>query len=276
MAQRKDIEYVAKWEDLPPGQWLEADGTNVNWYLDENLRFWRSSDDGYRVWTKGRGYKNNQFPSSLQKQPEYQPQRIQNRNGRTSFDYDDDDDDDDDDSSGLTFGWGTLPWVGVGMVLISIFLNYISIFGAGVTGLEFIETITEFIDFAMESVSGEDTTEVEGSGSEGESLDLSFTEKLILVAAILFVLSPISFLLSAIISSILLLFGKSTRLISVLHFLYVLLIIIPAGLASVGLGFSIFSFIGNGFYMGAAACIFFFFKKTDDDDDDDDGYGYDY
>ena len=88
---------------------------------------------------------------------------------------------------------------------------------------------------------------------------------LILVASNTLRSSPISFLLSAIISSILLFFWKSTRFIAVLHFLYVLIIIIPAALASVGLGFSVFSFIGNGFYMGAAACIFFFFKKPDDD-----------
>jgi hypothetical protein len=274
MAQQIGNEYASRWEDLPPGQWLEADGTNVNWYLDEHLRFWRSSEDGYRVWRRGIGYKNNQFPSSLQKQPEYQPQRMANRNKRSSFDYDDDDDDDidDDNSSGFTLGRGTLPWIGVGMILISIFLNYISILGSGVTGFEFIETITQFIELAMESVAGDEVAVSGNTDVEGESLDLSFTEMLMLVAAILFVLSPISFLMSSIISSILLLFGKSTRFMAVLHFLYVLIIIIPAALASMGLGFSVFSFIGNGFYMGAAACIFLFFKKPDDDDDDDDDY----
>ncbi|MEZ8009468.1 MAG: hypothetical protein QMC65_07490 [Candidatus Poseidoniaceae archaeon] len=269
MAQQIGTESVSRWEDLPPGQWLEADGTNVDWYLDENLRFWRSSDDGYRVWTRGRGYKNNQFPSSMQKQPEYQPQRIAMNDKRSSFDYDDsdydDDDDDFEDSSGFTLDRGILPWIGVGMILISIFLNYISILGFGVTGLEFIETITEFIDYAIENVGGGDSGGFEDGGGEGESVELSFFEMLILVAGILFVLSPISFLVSAILSSILLFFGKSTRLIAILHFLYVLIIIIPAALASVGLGVSVFSFIGNGFYMGAAACILLFFKKPDDD-----------
>ena len=151
-------------------------------------------------------------------------------------------------------------------------MDYISILGSGVTGFEFIETITQFIELAMESVAGDDVAVSGNTDVEGESLDLSFTEMLMLVAAILFVLSPISFLMSSIISSILLLFGKSTRFMAVLHFLYVLIIIIPAALASMGLGFSVFSFIGNGFYMGAAACIFLFFKKPDDDDDDDDDY----
>ena len=265
MTQRIGTESVSRWEDLPPGQWLEEDGTNVNWYLDNQLRFWRSSGDGYRVWKSGIGYKSNQFPSSIQKQPEHQPLRIDKTNNKSGYDYYDDEDDDDEDSSGFTLDRGILPWFGVGMVFISIFLNYVSFLGFGITGLEFIETLAELIDFATDNVVGEDISEFEGSGSEGESFDLTVTEKLMLCAAILFVLSPISFLISAILSGILLFFGKSTRFIAVLHFLYVLLIIIPAALASVALDFSVFSLIGTGFYLGAAACILFFFKKPDYD-----------
>ena len=46
----KLVDFVATWEELPPGDWLPVDENGVNWYKDENGRHWYSDSDGYRIW----------------------------------------------------------------------------------------------------------------------------------------------------------------------------------------------------------------------------------
>ena len=43
-------EFVSTWEELPTGDWLPNDENGVNWYQDEEGRYWHSTDDGFRVW----------------------------------------------------------------------------------------------------------------------------------------------------------------------------------------------------------------------------------
>ena len=44
------VDFVATWEELPPGDWLPVDENGVNWYKDEDGRHWYSDSDGYRIW----------------------------------------------------------------------------------------------------------------------------------------------------------------------------------------------------------------------------------
>jgi WD40 repeat protein len=44
------VDFVATWEELPPGEWLPSDENGVNWYKDEDGRHWYSDSEGYRVW----------------------------------------------------------------------------------------------------------------------------------------------------------------------------------------------------------------------------------
>ena len=46
----ESIDFVANWEDLPPGDWLPTDENGVNWYKDNDGRHWYSDSDGYRIW----------------------------------------------------------------------------------------------------------------------------------------------------------------------------------------------------------------------------------
>ena len=42
--------FVATWEELPPGEWMQTDENGVNWYQDNDGRHWFSDSDGYRIW----------------------------------------------------------------------------------------------------------------------------------------------------------------------------------------------------------------------------------
>ena len=44
------LNFVATWEELPPGNWLDTDENGTNWYLDDDGKHWYSDSDGYRVW----------------------------------------------------------------------------------------------------------------------------------------------------------------------------------------------------------------------------------
>lgn len=44
------LDFVATWEELPPGKWLDTDENGVNWYLGDDGTHWFSSDDGFHVW----------------------------------------------------------------------------------------------------------------------------------------------------------------------------------------------------------------------------------
>ena len=46
----KIVDFVSRWEDLPDGDWLPNDEKGVNWYQDNDGRYWYSTDDGFRVW----------------------------------------------------------------------------------------------------------------------------------------------------------------------------------------------------------------------------------
>ena len=44
------VDFVATWEELPPGKWLDTDEKGIDWYLSDDGRHWFSADDGFHVW----------------------------------------------------------------------------------------------------------------------------------------------------------------------------------------------------------------------------------
>ncbi len=46
----KALDFVSTWEELPSGDWLPNDENGVNWYQDNDGRYWHSTEDGFRVW----------------------------------------------------------------------------------------------------------------------------------------------------------------------------------------------------------------------------------
>ena len=145
-----------------------------------------------------------------------------------------------------------VPWVGVGLILISLFMPYVSVMGFfEVSGFEMIGYVGEVFE-AVGDDSGDDSLG-DGGGDIDDEDDFSLGAEgwALVVAAILFVLSPLFFLITSITSSIILLMGKSPRIVGIVHLAYVAIFMVAA-LASPSLeGFSIFSIIGFGFYMGA-------------------------
>ena len=143
-----------------------------------------------------------------------------------------------------------IPWIGVAVILLSLIMPYVSFFGiVEVSGLEMLGFIGEVAEAASED-SGDG-----GDGGSGDSSDDDFSlgseGMALLIAAFVFVFSPLVFLLTSITSAILLLMKKSTKIVGIIHLSYVGIFFVAA-ILSPSLGeLSIFSIIGFGFYLGA-------------------------
>ena len=74
-------------------------------------------------------------------------------------------------------------------------------------------------------------------------------------------LSPFVFLISAIVSSIVLASGKSPKVMGILHLGYAIIFLIVAAIGTIDSGFfgswSMYDFAGFGFYVGAFASALF-------------------
>ena len=146
-----------------------------------------------------------------------------------------------------------VPWVGVGVILFSLLLPYISVAGVfEVSGFDMVVEISDLMSEFDTSDSGGDGGFDDGSS---DGADLSFEELALVVAIFLFLISPFFFILSAVISSIVLLSKKSPKAMGTLHLIYALLFVVSGIFSPSALGISIFDFIGIGFYMGAFASI---------------------
>ena len=154
-----------------------------------------------------------------------------------------------------------IPWIGVGLIIFSIFMPYISILGFDVTGADMISFMGDS-PFAEESEEGcldsygnevdcDDTDDDSSSSSDMESDELA-----LVIAMFMLFFSPLVFLLVAVISVIILLVGGSSRVMGTLHITYAIIFVICGLLSPTALGISIFDFIGFGFYMGAFAGLF--------------------
>jgi hypothetical protein len=151
-----------------------------------------------------------------------------------------------------------VPWIGVGAIFLSLFLPFISV--AGIFELTGFEMVMEISDLMSEFTSdGGGDGSIDDGSSEGQTL--SMEELAFVIAILLFMISPLFFILSGIVSSIALLSKKSPKLMGSLHLAYALLFVVSGLFSPSALGISIFDFIGIGFYIGAFASILLIIDK---------------
>tara|TARA_B110000483_G_C18102442_1_gene506391 strand:+ start:238 stop:1176 length:939 start_codon:yes stop_codon:yes gene_type:complete len=146
-----------------------------------------------------------------------------------------------------------VPWLGVALVSISLFLPYISFLIFDMTGIRIIEILVELLNTdVLISEGTSEPTDVDSSGN------MSGSYFAFIIAQLMLILSPIFFSLSAVISAFILLMNKSTRVIGIIHLAYTIVFLILAMLSSSFFGIDIFNFLGIGFYIGAfsSICIF--------------------
>ncbi|MGB1549690.1 MAG: hypothetical protein ACPHA0_04995 [Candidatus Poseidoniaceae archaeon] len=144
-----------------------------------------------------------------------------------------------------------VPWIAVALIIVSLFLPYISIFGElNYSGFEMMGEVGE----VMSDIDSDDSGD--GSGDSGDSADVPTEFVFFGIAMLMVGLSPFVFLLSAIISSIVLASGKSPKVMGILHLGYGIIFLIVAAIGTVdfvGISFSMYDFTGFGFYVGAFA-----------------------
>ena len=143
-----------------------------------------------------------------------------------------------------------IPWIGVGVILLSLFMPYVSILGIfEISGFEMIGFMGEIADMASDDSGSSDSDGYDEPG--GDAQGLGAEEMTLLIAFFMFGLSPLVFLLSGITSAILLLLKKSTKIMGILHLSYAVIFLFFAILSPSLEDISIFSFVGFGFYLGA-------------------------
>ena len=140
-----------------------------------------------------------------------------------------------------------VPWIGVALIVLSLFLPYLSFFGESVSGFEMMGEVGDaFTGFEDDS----------GDGS-GESADLPIEFVFFGIAALMVGLGPFVFLISAIVSAIVLSSGKSPKVMGILHLGYAIIFLIVAAIGTIDTGFfgswSMYDLTGFGFYVGAFA-----------------------
>ena len=146
-----------------------------------------------------------------------------------------------------------VPWVAVALIIMSLFLPYISFLGESVSGFEMMGVVGEIADLGSDE-SGDGSGD---SGDSGDSADLPIEFVFFGIAALMVGLSPFVFLISAIISSIVLGSGKSPKVMGILHLGYAIIFLIVAAIGTIDAGFlgswSMYDLTGFGFYVGAFA-----------------------
>jgi hypothetical protein len=148
-----------------------------------------------------------------------------------------------------------VPWVGVCLILISLFLPYMSFLGESVSGFEMMGYVGEMADM---SDGGTD-------GGGGDNIDLPIEFVFFGIAALMVGFGPFIFLISAIISAIALASGKSPKAMGILHLLYGVIFLIFAAIGTIDAGilgsWSMYDLTGFGFYVGAFSSILLMLSK---------------
>ena len=88
-----------------------------------------------------------------------------------------------------------VPWIGVGLIFLSLLMPYVSIFGMGVSGGELIGFIGDALEAAGE-------LDGDASGDDGGGPGLGFGGIMFFIAAAMLVFSPLVYLLSAIVACV--------------------------------------------------------------------------
>ena len=152
-----------------------------------------------------------------------------------------------------------VPWIGVAIILVSLFMPYLSFMGEHVSGFELMGMVGEIGgDLADDGSSDSDSD----SGSSDVDLPVEFV--FFGIAALMVGFGPIIFIISAITSALVLLLGKSPKAIGVLHMSYGLIFLVVALIGTIDVGFlgswSMYDLTGVGFYIGAFASGLLFIK----------------
>ena len=151
-----------------------------------------------------------------------------------------------------------IPWIGVGLILVSLFMPYISVLGFGISGFELMGLSGELL-----GAISEDGGEVAEDTDSDDFGDLGTTGIALAIGVIMFVFSPFLFMLSAIISGIILLMKRSPKVVGIIHLSYTCLFILACIIVGdpADLGITVFSFIGFGFYLGGFGSGLLMIKK---------------
>ena len=154
-------------------------------------------------------------------------------------------------------GRKVVPWVGVGLIVLSLVLPYVSVLGFGITGID-------MLGYMGEAFEGADALSEDGDDSGGDDMDLGFKGTMFLVAAAMMVFSPLVYLLSAIAGGILIGMNKSPKIPAIIHLGYFGLFIIAASIGTIDIfdeSLSVIGFVGIGFYVGSLAPGLWFVDK---------------
>lgn len=143
-----------------------------------------------------------------------------------------------------------LPWIGVVLILVSLFMPYLSFMGEHVSGFDLIAEIGDS-DFSSDGESPDDDS------------DLPPEFVFFGIALLMIGLGPIFFIISTIISSLVLMSGKSPKIMGIFHLSYGIIFLVFAAIGTIDFGsesFSAYDITGIGFYLGAFASVLFLFK----------------
>lgn len=153
-----------------------------------------------------------------------------------------------------------VPWIGVAIILVSLFMPYLSLGIFDVSGFELMGMVGEIGgDLADDDGSSDSDSD---SGSSDVDLPVEFV--FFGIAALMVGFGPIIFIISAITSALVLLLGKSPKAIGVLHMSYGLIFLVVALIGTIDFGISgsasMYDVTGFGFYIGAFASGLLFIK----------------
>lgn len=143
-----------------------------------------------------------------------------------------------------------VPWIGVGLILLSLFMPYLSVLGFfEKSGFEMIGIMGEAAEMFSEDTGSSDSDGYDEPGGDDEGLGSD--EMTLLISGFMFFFSPLFFILTGVVSGILLLMGKSTKIVGITHLSYFGIFLLFGMLSPSVEDISIFSFVGIGFYLGA-------------------------
>ena len=150
-----------------------------------------------------------------------------------------------------------VPWIGIGVIFVSLLLPFISFLFIEVTGFEMIQGISEVLsDIGFEGSESGDSSSVDDADDDIDSEGF-----MILIALLLFGFSPFIYMISAVVSIIILLTKRSPSYMGQMHLTYAGLFFIFAIISSSDSPVSFFDFIGVGFYIASFAGILLVIKN---------------
>ncbi|MFL2971593.1 MAG: WW domain-containing protein [Candidatus Thalassarchaeaceae archaeon] len=159
----------------------------------------------------------------------------------------------------------------IALIIVSIFLPYVSLGGlVEVTGLDIIVDTIEFLDAISEVDAEEFEDSGSGSADSGEGVDVPFRYFMLVIGGIMILFSPWFFVLSAIISSVVVFSGQKTpKIMGWIHlgFFITMFLMLAIGETVLDewagdLGFSIIDLLGIGIWLGGLSSIGLIYENS--------------